>query len=234
MLCKLDYKNVTTRKITNLPNVPQNLHGLWRRTFFQWEDGDIDRSTEVFYLQTPRLFADIRIPASRPDLGRANSLQNLTRDELLALTEQMAFAGYTKIEGDHIYWNHAIDNLPDSSFEGAVDVGRFRIRKNVMQEFGVHFNYTEYWRRIDTGGGKFLSLWTPPQDARPEAILVIGGDHFIYACDHGIRESFSNGLADFLKTAPRSGQVPLSRVLSWTPQRRHKALGDLPFYHSNA
>ena len=40
--------------------------GLWRRTLIAWPDGRTDAETEVFWLQGPRHYADLRVPAGRP------------------------------------------------------------------------------------------------------------------------------------------------------------------------
>ena len=188
-------------KCRNLSNVPKRLWGLWQRSFFKWEDEDVDRTTTVLYLQTPRLFADLRIPATRSKFTHSDGLQDLTTNELLMLAEQIGFAGYTTIKDSLIFWNHIFDYQPSGSIEGDIDVGQVRFRGKVMQELGVKFDYTEYWRHLDDGNGRFISLWSAKQALNPESLLVVGGDHFIYTCDRAVSMPPVKNFIDFLKSA---------------------------------
>jgi hypothetical protein len=91
----------------------------------EWDDGE-DRSTDVLWLQTPTLFADIRIPAG----GGSGS---------------EGFAGHLAVTGQLCRWHRPIDVKPKG---GDGDVGVLYRRGSRMIECGVHRNYLEDWRLI--------------------------------------------------------------------------------------
>ena len=78
---------------------PAAYRGLWRRTLLVSGDGRRDEDTRVFWMQTARLHIDVRVPAGRSSYAGAGGLDELTRDELAGLGEQMGFAGITAVEG---------------------------------------------------------------------------------------------------------------------------------------
>ena len=58
-----------------------------------------DRSTAVWWLQTPHWHADLRIPAGRPDFGAVRSLHDCSEAQLRWLLTQEGFAGLTVVDG---------------------------------------------------------------------------------------------------------------------------------------
>jgi hypothetical protein len=108
--------------------VPAWAVGAWRRELLEWDDGE-DRQTEVLWLQSPILFADIRNPAK-------------------ALKSAEGFAGHLSMTGQTCRWNRPIDVMPKG---GDGDVGVVSTRGTRMIELGVHRNYLEEWHRIDDG-----------------------------------------------------------------------------------
>ncbi len=87
--------------------------GAWSRPLFTggWQESGV-WDTQVFNLQTPSIFVDIRFPSARrrpvhTDFANAaaaasprrGGLEDLTLDELRVLSRQHTFAGYTLVEG---------------------------------------------------------------------------------------------------------------------------------------
>lgn len=122
---------------------PADLQGLWRRRWLR-ADGTEDATTRVFWAQAGEVFADIRIPAARPDLSEARCLADLETADLLALTRAEGFAGTINLEGDICTWTREIDWHGPSE---TVDAGRLSYRDGDLHEAGVHADYAELWTR---------------------------------------------------------------------------------------
>lgn len=101
--------------------------GLWRRDLLEWDDGE-DRTTRVIWIQTPVLFADIRIPV--PGGPRAPE----------------GFAGHLSVSGQVCRWNRPIDVKPKAG--GGVDTGAMYRRGDRLVECGLQANYLEEWRLV--------------------------------------------------------------------------------------
>jgi hypothetical protein len=80
---------------------------------------DTEANVNTVDIQTPSIFVDIRIPTDRPNVS-GTALSELTLDELVALSKQHCFAGYSVIEHDVAGYEsypvcnrfHAIDMQP--------------------------------------------------------------------------------------------------------------------------
>jgi hypothetical protein len=114
--------------------VPSWAVGAWRRELLEWDDGE-DRETEVLWLQSPILFADIRNPSDPSKKAEG-------------------FAGHLSVTGQTCRWNRPIDVKPKG---GDGDVGVVSTRRARMIEIGVHRNYLEEWQRIDDGFAHFAA-----------------------------------------------------------------------------
>jgi hypothetical protein len=101
--------------------VPASYVGVWKRTLLATPTLP-DTSTRVFWLQTDRWHADIRIPEDRPAI-RGDALDLLDRTALRALSRQQGFAGITEVNGDICRWHRMIDYQPPGRI---ADVGRMR------------------------------------------------------------------------------------------------------------
>lgn len=220
-----------------LPRLPRPLWGLWRRTALEVPGAAPDLTTRVFYLQAPRLFADLRVPATRPPLRGA--LSGLARPGRRALARQVAFAGFAEKRGERLLWHHLFDYqlLAHEREPAAVaDEGRIALAGLRMTEWGVHRPYVERWERVDDGAGLFLGLLADRGGGAPQQILVIAGDHFLYARERRLRPSGAAGLGEALDAAGadeaaalldcefsygrrRGGRVPWEVVLSTIPMR---------------
>jgi hypothetical protein len=115
--------------------------GLWRRTLLETLDGR-DLDSLVYWLQTERWHADIRIPTGRPNFGGVNSLEQCAAAQLAWLLQQEGFAGVTVVEGDLCEWHRRMDYRCDSHR----DIGHLRFSGGLLEEFGVERPYYERWQ----------------------------------------------------------------------------------------
>jgi hypothetical protein len=162
--------------------LPDWLLGAWRRDALH-EHGRVDTSVGVFYVQTPRMFGDVRVPDDRPRFPYAMGLDELSDDELRLLARQKGFAGYTTYSpGDGgvgiVTWHRELDYQPPN---GEVDCGRVELRGRAMRETSLDETYAEDWWRCSAGEGAFLVLEQRRANGRLEQLFVLTGDHFIYA-----------------------------------------------------
>jgi len=156
--------------------LPAWLPGVWTREWIE-RAGTRTSSFDVHYLQTPNVFADVRIPRNRAVHSHATSFADLSDGELRMLARQRGFAGLTTMTGDLATWHHEIDFQPPDS---SADVGRLeRIDDSHMLEHALDSSYVEAWRSLDNGAGRFLAL-RDERAGRLERVLLIAGDHFLY------------------------------------------------------
>jgi hypothetical protein len=152
----------------------RDLGGLWRRALIAWPDGHSDRHTEVFWLQGPSLYADLRVPAGRPASNVA-CLRDLDRTMLQLMARQEGFFGRFSVADEVGQWQRTFDYQPDT---GVADRGTLVFEDGILVERGIDLSYVEHWSRIDSGEGMTLALAT--EQGTP-GCLVGTRDSFIYA-----------------------------------------------------
>ncbi len=156
--------------------VPGWLWGVWRRDWIE-EHGSRSNTLDVHWLQTPSFFGDVRIPLDRPALAHARSFADLSDGELHALAQQQGFAGRTALVGTTATWHHEIDFQPP---DGEADIGRLQsLGGRRMHETGLDGSYTESWRSVTDGEGRFLVVETE-KDGRPYRLLLVAGENFVF------------------------------------------------------
>lgn len=158
--------------------VPEWLRGLWRRRSIARPGGWLDTTTTVYWLQTEHIFADIRIPADRPDVRRHSGLGELERDDRIGLSRQGGFAGWTELRGDRCVWHRLVDYQPSS---GVPDEGRLIRGDGVLVEEGIHEPYIEIWEPVRCGPGP-LEVLLDARRFRAE-LVVACGDAFLAVRD---------------------------------------------------
>lgn len=150
--------------------VPAPYLGVWKRTLLRTPSGD-DTTSTVYWLQTPRWHADIRVPANR-DIGGARSLEMLGDAAWRSLASQQGFAGVTTVENDICRWHRRVDYQPPSGFS---DVGRIEFESpDRMLEYGVEQDYFEIWERQPSSVGSWAALESA--NGTPPAWLFATGD----------------------------------------------------------
>jgi len=125
-------------------SVPKELVGAWRRSGILVDGNRVVDYSDVIWLQTPEVFADIRLPID----------PNLVPQPGVAVPDffydSFAFAGTTDWETPTITWNHALDSNPDSG----ADSNRIEWARGVALEHGVapsgdvDVPFTEEWLRM--------------------------------------------------------------------------------------
>jgi hypothetical protein len=118
-----------------------DLQGHWHRDWIR-APGFEDTTTRVHWLQAGALYADIRVPAERPDLFGADCLADLGPADMRALLRAEGFAGTIDVTRGICTWTREIN------WHGrplAVDAGRMSRDGVVLYEDGVHADYRELW-----------------------------------------------------------------------------------------
>ncbi|OGU36973.1 MAG: hypothetical protein A2199_03755 [Hydrogenophilales bacterium RIFOXYA1_FULL_63_33] len=154
--------------------VPNAYLGVWRRSLLETADLR-DTHSHVFWLQTPRWHADLRLPAGRPDFSGVRSLAECSEVQLAWLARQQGFCGVTQIDGTRCTWHRQMDFQPAN---GSRDIGRMVFDGERLTETGIETDYLETWERLppSRGGTAALELvmeaGEPP--IRPTWLLVAG------------------------------------------------------------
>jgi hypothetical protein len=180
--------------------VPQHYLGAWQRTLLQSAAGE-DKSSHVYWLQTPVLHADIRIPADRPAFEGKRSLHDFSVPELKQLARQKGFAGETSVIGNSCLWLRHIDYQPPGYGH---DIGKMEFSGTQILETGVANNYSEIWEKLPDSAGpvytfQFLDENSVCKTVKPRSgILVVSGDFFIFARNRAITLPQSSSLETLL------------------------------------
>ena len=153
--------------------------GAWIRESVDAADLAQWTPRHVHYVQTPSRFGDVRVPLDRPDMRHAHGFADLSDAELTALAGQKGFAGVANARGDIVTWTHWIDFQPQSP--GDADVGRVApAGAGRIDESAPDSKDVEHWLSISDGDGRFLALEIR-RGGRLARMLVVAGDHFVYA-----------------------------------------------------
>lgn len=150
-----------------------DVQGHWRRDWLR-APGVEDRATCVNWMQCGALYADIRIPACRPETRGATSLADLSSAALLKVMRAEGFAGEIALSGDVCTWKREIDWHGPAK---APDTGKLEFTsEDSLLETGVAADYTEQWQRTDTVADGALRLscgeWL--------GFLVTVGERFVF------------------------------------------------------
>nr|WP_090339106.1 allophanate hydrolase [Mycolicibacterium malmesburyense]CRL67237.1 allophanate hydrolase [Mycolicibacterium malmesburyense] len=128
-------------------------HRVWRRRALASPGRVVDTDTDVEWLQAGELYVDLRTPPGMAIIT-ARSLTELSRDDLLALCTQEAFAGSLLDDGDEFTWLRSFDLHPA---EALPDRGRLHRAGDVVVETGIGRAYHEDW--VDESAGPGVHRW---------------------------------------------------------------------------
>jgi hypothetical protein len=209
--------------------VPHHYLGVWQRTFLQSAAG-VDKSSRVYWLQTPVLHADIRIPADRPAFKDKQSLLDFSLSELHQLVGQKGFAGETSVIGSSCLWLRHIDYQPPGTGH---DIGNMEFSGTQILETGLAKNYSEIWERLpDSQGATYAFQFSEENSAYPaqpqSGVLVVSGDYFIFARDRAtaLPQSFS---LEALLNEKEYTRPQLIELLDFEVSFGHIANGNIPW-----
>lgn len=149
-----------------------DLQGHWRRKWIR-APGFEDETTRVHWMQCGALFADLRIPAERPDLTGVRCLADLDAPALRALMMAEGFAGAITVADSVCTWHRAINwhGTPDG-----VDAGRMSFdAAGDLIEDGVHADYAELWQKMPETSG---DAWRVTGDGM-RGVLISSASEFL-------------------------------------------------------
>jgi hypothetical protein len=155
-----------------------DVRGLWRRTVYRRGNEEPDASDDVYWMQGPRFFADIRQPSKAASFKSVGCLRDLEPEHLAQLARQQAFAGTLALDGNLAWWQRTIDLHPQGPFE---DRARLQQSGEVIDEFGVESHYFERWERQNLAPGPCWGLRLQSVTDRRDGFLVRVADKLMFA-----------------------------------------------------
>ena len=163
--------------------VPERYRGVWRRSLLATPDLR-DTSTTVFWLQTERWHADIRLPVGRPDFYGVRQLAECSAEQLEWLRQQQGFAGVTQVDTsanpEICSWHRVVDfQLPSAT----ADAGTMAFEPDVLIEKGVHAAYLEHWHKLPDSDQGFSVLRTSAL-SEPLRMLLVAGSYVMRVREH--------------------------------------------------
>lgn len=119
-----------------------DLQAHWRRGWIR-APGHEDDTTRVHWMQCGALFADIRVPLTRPDLSGKSALCDLEAEALCAVMRAEGFAGVAQVDDDVCTWHREV-NWHGASEEVDAGLMSFTLSGDLIED-GVTADYTELW-----------------------------------------------------------------------------------------
>ena len=199
--------DLRTPGVPKMKPVPDAYLGLWCRRLLTTTAGHRDETSEVYWLQTPLLHGDIRLPlTSTPP---AASLAICTYAQQQVLCEQAGFAGLTEVEDDICQWRRLIDFQPPGDRS---DIGCMRFENpDRLLEDGLDGSYHEVWQRVPESEGVNWGIWlrAADQPSRQGCLLVVG-DYFMFVADRPVpMDGDGDHLRERLKRVPPAQRYDL-------------------------
>jgi hypothetical protein len=175
------------------------LRGLWCRTMYRRRWRRRERDLAVFWLQGPRLFADLRQPQGQPDFTGIRCLRDLGDTHLDWMARQHGFAGSLTVRGDTAEWHRAVDFQPG---DGVADRARIRLDGATLREAGTEARYRETWVRDRPPAAPCWGLRLADDDTGRNAFLVRVGADFMFARGRPAPLYGAGGLARLMAATP--------------------------------
>lgn len=120
------------------------LVGLWRRSRISREDGRLDTTTHVRWLQGRQAYVDLRQPPGKRVFEAVSGLGDLRPEQLAWMSGQLAFAGRLSRTQRTFCWDKLVDLHPVEP-----DLGRLAFQDDVLVEEALDLSYVEHWHRVD-------------------------------------------------------------------------------------
>lgn len=211
----------------------EHIQGHWQRIWLR-APGFEDGTTRVHWMQAGDLYADVRIPLDRPDLGTARCLADLDPEALAVLTDAEGFAGRTVIENSTCTWARDINWHGETS---ETDAGKLWFRDDGdLIEDGVHADYAERWTRRASSPAEGMHLSSAQGET---AFLIRVADWFVFGLGSAAAPSSATCLADLErgKTDLDAVRALFDRVHcvgKWTGETGRAVLATNPFLEGRA
>lgn len=172
-----------------------DIQGHWQRDWIR-APGFEDDQTRVHWMQAGHIYADIRVPAARPDLGHAKCLADLPAADLAQLLQAEGFAGTTSVIDGICTWRRAINWHGETE---EIDAGHLSFKSpDVLIEDGVHAEYRE--------------LWTRKGSEPSEGLCLMGPSCVGYLVSVGTRFVFGLGAVDAASSDPLSAALSRGEI----------------------
>jgi hypothetical protein len=180
--------------------------GLWRRL-----PSPGASSARAYWMQTYSLFAQLRIPAERPQFEPVAGLSELSDEALLWLARQEGFAGRSVFKGNRVQRERVL------SFQRPCgpDSARVFLSGGLLVEEGIDNDYVEEWQTIaDCATDDLVALElvkdceSNGRRAARAGFLLVVGDYFIYAME---------------RRPPFASDEPLAALVERASDREEKA-----------
>ena len=180
--------SVTALELPPSP-VPDHYRGVWRRSLLKTLDLR-DTDTTVFWLQTARWHADIRLPAVRPDFSGVRGFADCNQQQLDWLIQQNGFAGITEVNVEKsreiCRWHRLLDYQPEHL---EPDAGRMEFSTALLTETGLYSTYLEHWRRLPDSLDGFAALQlmvSTDAVSVPTELMLIAGAYVMHVRDRAV------------------------------------------------
>lgn len=182
---------------SNVPTL-ESLKGLWTRSLIAWPDGARDTTTQVWWLQGPGLYCDLRQPEGICSFDGVHCLAEVTPTQLEWMARQDAFAGELSFDGVCFEWKRGIDLQPRATH---ADRGRLQFEADVLIEHGEHIAYVEHWHRQPSPVERFAAARLTDEEGR-QGYLVRVDQFFMYARGHEREMPSGTTLLECVQAAP--------------------------------
>ena len=169
--------------------VPAHYRGVWQRSLLETPRlRDVD--TTVFWLQTGRWHADIRIPAGMPDFSGIRRFADCNEQQLDWLVRQHGFVGVTQVgvedSREICRWHRLLDYQPTRI---EPDAGVMQFDPALLIESGLYSPYLEHWHLLPDSLDGFAALQMLDVNgalAIPAQFLLIAGSYVMHVRNRAI------------------------------------------------
>jgi hypothetical protein len=186
-------------RIANESPTLESLKGLWTRSLIAWPDGTSDTTTEVWWLQGPGLYCDLRQPADAPSFAGVTCLADVTPTQLEWMAKQDAFAGELIFDGVCFEWQRDINLQPCTAHP---DRGHLHFEADVLVERGEQIPYIEHWHQSTRCAGPLAAAKLEDAESRIRGYLVRVDGLFMYARASDRDLTSGTTLIDCVRAAP--------------------------------
>lgn len=213
-------------------SVPAWTIGCFRRRSITYYTGQMDTATEVWWLQSYGLTADLRLWPDQPALKEKPYPNGCTPDELTALAQVEGGIAETRWNGSQMSWdNWTAFQLHDKWPEP----GKLYRVGDCLIEFAPSGAYVEDWRRQPASEGLLVGLrLIDERNSETDELLYRGGG-LIICGDHaalirGRKQPIETDqkLADFL-SAHLENQTKISEIFNFETSYGRRSSVDHPY-----